>query len=451
MKILKKAEVISLIIALFLGIIGCKTQAETENQKSESESSHTHTWDDGVVTKDPTCIESGIKTFTCKTCHQTKTESIQINPDGHIWDEGKISKRPTFEEEGLFVIACTLCKESKTEILPKIEIVSLEELGTKTVITSTVECTRPKKVSGSTYYSFGVYPQTIKEDSVIVDESVINEEITGAEYYLGNDGNWYAKCFPDACKDTSNYKYSNGKQIPQESTKCEYFKVEPIIWRKLGSNGPLLAEKALISNISFYDYRKINREVNGLIILPNNYEHSKVRAFLNGLSYFVKPSEDAQQTLNPEFVDKGFLQQAFTPKQQLIIKDSFVDNSLESYMNKEEFADNADEYLINNICKNTNDKIFILSTKEVTASEYNFENYKDHDSENLRIRDATDFALANFCLLDSSNYSAAHWFLRSPSDYAIDCSYFVYYDGSVEHCDFVNEVHNTIIPALKLK
>lgn len=35
-----------------------------------------HDWDDGVVTKEPTTEEEGIKTFTCKKCGGEKTESI---------------------------------------------------------------------------------------------------------------------------------------------------------------------------------------------------------------------------------------------------------------------------------------------------------------------------------------------------------------------------------------
>ena len=35
-----------------------------------------HQWDEGVVTKEPTATETGIKTFKCKVCQATKTEDI---------------------------------------------------------------------------------------------------------------------------------------------------------------------------------------------------------------------------------------------------------------------------------------------------------------------------------------------------------------------------------------
>ncbi|MDO4173542.1 MAG: S-layer homology domain-containing protein [Eubacteriales bacterium] len=40
-----------------------------------------HKWDDGVVTKEPTTTESGIKTYTCTVCMQTRTEEIDPLPD----------------------------------------------------------------------------------------------------------------------------------------------------------------------------------------------------------------------------------------------------------------------------------------------------------------------------------------------------------------------------------
>lgn len=37
---------------------------------------HTHTWDAGVVTQKPTATESGVRTYTCTVCGQTRTEAI---------------------------------------------------------------------------------------------------------------------------------------------------------------------------------------------------------------------------------------------------------------------------------------------------------------------------------------------------------------------------------------
>ncbi len=75
-----------------------------------------HEWDDGTVTKDPTCEEEGVKTFHCTHdgCTATKTEAIKAI--GHSWDEGEVTKEPTCEEEGVKTFHCTRtgCTETKT-------------------------------------------------------------------------------------------------------------------------------------------------------------------------------------------------------------------------------------------------------------------------------------------------------------------------------------------------
>lgn len=42
-----------------------------------------HVWDNGVVTKEHTCFEDGIMTYTCTKCGETKTEAI---PAAHAWE-----------------------------------------------------------------------------------------------------------------------------------------------------------------------------------------------------------------------------------------------------------------------------------------------------------------------------------------------------------------------------
>lgn len=43
-----------------------------------------HTWDNGAVTKEATCKDEGVKTFTCTLCGKTKTEKIAKN-NHHNW------------------------------------------------------------------------------------------------------------------------------------------------------------------------------------------------------------------------------------------------------------------------------------------------------------------------------------------------------------------------------
>ena len=54
------------------------TEKETEKpEESEKQEAHNHTWDQGKVTKQPTALAEGVKTYTCKTCGKTKTEQIK--------------------------------------------------------------------------------------------------------------------------------------------------------------------------------------------------------------------------------------------------------------------------------------------------------------------------------------------------------------------------------------
>lgn len=47
------------------------------------ETAATHVFDDGVVTKEPTTTETGIKTYTCADCAYEKTETIDKLPEAH--------------------------------------------------------------------------------------------------------------------------------------------------------------------------------------------------------------------------------------------------------------------------------------------------------------------------------------------------------------------------------
>ena len=50
---------------------------------NEKQNEVPHVWDNGKVTKQPTCITEGEKTYTCTVCSATKTESV--NATGHSW------------------------------------------------------------------------------------------------------------------------------------------------------------------------------------------------------------------------------------------------------------------------------------------------------------------------------------------------------------------------------
>ena len=110
-----------------------------------------HTFDAGVVTKDPTEAEEGVKTFTCTVCGYQKTEAVpklghtfdmnkwkyddenhwhpatcghadeKKDLGAHVWNEGVVTKEPTEAEEGVKTYTCTTCGKTKTATIGKLD------------------------------------------------------------------------------------------------------------------------------------------------------------------------------------------------------------------------------------------------------------------------------------------------------------------------------------------
>ena len=147
---------------LFVDAEGEKTQVTV----AEITLSLAHSFDDGVVTTQPTCQATGIKTYTCSACHATHTELVPatghdygdeiaevpatctktgtaahyqcascgklfVDDNGvkkevaanelvialvaHSYDEGTVTTQPTCEKNGVKTFACTACGHTYTE------------------------------------------------------------------------------------------------------------------------------------------------------------------------------------------------------------------------------------------------------------------------------------------------------------------------------------------------
>ena len=129
-----------------------------------------HTWDDGEITTAPTCTKTGVKTYTCTACGQTRTEDIKatghtavtdkaIAPTctetgltegihcsvcnevikaqekvaalGHKWDSGKVTKKPTYTAKGTKTYTCTVCSDTKTEDIPVLKRVDITKAASR--------------------------------------------------------------------------------------------------------------------------------------------------------------------------------------------------------------------------------------------------------------------------------------------------------------------------------
>ncbi len=293
--------------------------------------------------------------------------------------------------------------------------------------------------TSGTYVYFGEWPQTLKDEDLEIYTNY-TKTVGMFTYYLGNDSEWYAE------------------------VKGNYYKVEPIKWRVLNPDAKgtekkiLLAENVLI-NSCYYDNfaRGYEITIDGKLIEPNNYEHSRVRALLNGLSYWLKADKDAEQEEITEFKDKGFLHTAFTQEEIAAIADTTVVNDARSTNpddNPYYYNDGENSYASDTP---TIDKVFLLSIQEVTKQEYGFTYGPVRDYEgkalgerNARIREPTAFAEANGSYKSSRDGFGCDWWLRSP--YAFDGyeQRTISYNGYAGTLHYVDTDTYGIVPALCL-
>lgn len=276
---------------------------------------------------------------------------------------------------------------------------------------------------GNGYYLFGDFPQSEKNDSVVVDES---QSITRGDntYYLGDDGNYYSY--------TATF-------VRYNESIMKYYKVEPIKWKVLTNNYEgkllLLADKVL-TTCTYYDYitgfhTDAERGTSSNPIYRSNYKASRIRAYLNGLSYQRKSSKNGSEQTNSEFLNKGFLYTAFTETaRNKIIETNVVNNARSTYSNRNTYDNNngRNPYA----CDDTIDKIFLLSYQEITNS-------------NIIGANGLDKELTPYSKTAYSNIKS--WWLRSPVPHSpLSADPSVYTMDSLESVDYLGGV----VPALCL-
>lgn len=84
---------------------------------------HKHTWDSGKVTKAATCKETGVKTYTCSGCGQTKTETI-AKTTTHKWSAWKTVTAAKVGVKGSKQRTCSVCGKTETAVIPALSNVS---------------------------------------------------------------------------------------------------------------------------------------------------------------------------------------------------------------------------------------------------------------------------------------------------------------------------------------
>ncbi len=105
-----------------------------------------HSYNSGVITTEPGCETTGVKTYTCSVCSKTKTETVaatghnysswtkisnsehqrvcskcsSVEKKSHTWDDGVITTPATHTQEGVKTYTCSDCNGTRTEAIDRI-------------------------------------------------------------------------------------------------------------------------------------------------------------------------------------------------------------------------------------------------------------------------------------------------------------------------------------------
>ncbi len=282
------------------------------------------------------------------------------------------------------------------------------------------------------YIYFGHWPQTCERDENVVaklnemagkpplprdKENPYNwESHEGATYmwqkiviyngtkYLGVQMNDYRA---SGVYSLSSYIMKNG----YFTSEVYWFKYEPIKWRILttsGNSAYIMSDIALDSFSiqpdryqGFYNekYGVFRTDQNGNMdgTYANNWEYCFLRQWLNDTFYNA----------------------VFNGLQKEIIQTTHLDNTARSsnpndYPKYYGYGENAGKNKYADQCKDTDDKIFLLSLRDITTTAYGFN--KDVLAEDsARNLQATDFAKLHGAPMNTNDKKYVTWYTRSPS------------------------------------
>ena len=93
-------------------VFKCAYCDETTGGETIPVDPNAHVWDDGEVTKKPTCTKEGERTYTCTLCQTTRTEAVAAA--GHKWGSWVTTKEATEDEDGVQTRTCSVCGDTQT-------------------------------------------------------------------------------------------------------------------------------------------------------------------------------------------------------------------------------------------------------------------------------------------------------------------------------------------------
>lgn len=329
------------------------------------------------------------------------------------------------------------CQREGCDYNTKVEIPANGKHSYVCDVCTTCEGLNPVKYTREgDYIYFGYWPQTLERDENVVaklnevagtiPEYTIYTVLEKPEnwlYYENSKDIWYIdviysgtkyrgfymKEFRPTINGSLGYSYISANHYTNH--QVYWFKVEPIKWRILTTSGN---SAYIMSDIA----------LDAFWLEPNRYQ-----GFYNeeyGVFRGIKESDvDGTYANNWEYcflrqwLNETFYNEVFNKLQKEIIQTTHLDNTARSsnpneYPKYYGYGEKAGKNKFADQCKDTDDKIFLLSLRDITTTAYGFN--KDVKAEDpARNLQASDFAKLHGAPMNTNDKKYVTWYTRSPS------------------------------------
>lgn len=418
---------------------------------------------------DPTCTEDGywLRYSTCNRegCdYSSKVDRYVEKALGHLLKHCEAKQAdclPGWE-------AYDECQREGCDYNTKAEIPANGKHSYVCDVCTTCNKLNPVKYTrDGNYIYFGYWPQTLERDETVVAKL---NEIAGTpplprdkenphnwESHEGTTYMWQKIVIYNGTKylgvQMNDYRASGVYSLRSYIMKNGYFtfevywfKYEPIKWRILTTSGNsafIMSDIALDSFSIQPDRKSENRD--GLLADYNNSKGVPDGIYANNWEYcFLRG-----------WLNETFYNEVFNGLQKEIIKTTRLDNTARSsnpndYPKYYGYGENAGKNKYADQCKDTDDKIFLLSLRDVTTTAYGFNKnvLAEDPARNLK---ASDFAKFHGVSMGNTQKDYVTWYTRSPSLAVGNQGYttFVLYrdnKGVINSPDLVAE--GGVVPAL---
>ncbi len=329
-------------------------------------------------------------------------------------------KEHTWGENGTCIVCeqlkpqYTMSEDGKTLTFGSYPQGEVTDNALKSNLNAEIQNKLPSSYNANGWTDYGYYI----EGSVQSYMWYIDVEYQNAKYR----GVYFTSYRPYETKFAATADYSYQDDYGYNAGTVYWFRFEPIAWRILKQeNGKALVMANLIVDCQQYYQNSGNRTIDGRLVYPNNYAHSDIRAWLND----------------------NFYQTAFDELSMQFIITTEVDNSASTTSSRGNIY----------ACENTDDKVFLLSYREVVNSSYGFES-NAIISDEARQLTGTDYAKSQGLYVEATGTYVGNgwWWLRSPFPYNDSNANHVQPIGISDYNNYdVDYTSGGVVPALNIQ